>query len=172
MKRIYIYVIPKNRLKCIPWLNPSSGLFQSSQVDHVLRQKQGLFQCIGYVAGFAFLEVPNGRVQQEWSSIQLKWRIPCWNSRVTLSYHLCTRTLGRGLSLHPFGDFCPFLGFKLFGRNNFAFFGYFLHLFIPLPFFVCLIGRKVGGLVWIATSGVDLPACDSSSSIRLVFFFL
>lgn len=42
---------------------------------------------------------------------------------------------------HPFSNLRPFLGFKLFGRHYFAFLGYLLPLFIPLPFLVCLFRR-------------------------------
>lgn len=42
----------------------------------------------------------------------------------------------------PFGNLRPFLGFKLFGRHYFAFLGYLLPLFIPLPFLVCLFRRE------------------------------
>ena len=144
------------------------------EVSHVHGQKQGLLHCISHIPSCIPLEVSNGSILKERSSIHLYSWGPDRGCNLVVNPFI---SLGGWSCLHCTGLLGHLLVLNLSGGG-----GWFFSpsiAFFPLSsiFLYWLAGSTrrgwvsggVGSLVWGVFLGTSLPGWDSSKSKRLTF---
>ena len=121
------------------------------QVSHISRQQQSLCHGVGHISILPLLEVPNGRIAGQRSSVQHYGRGPSWNFSLVVTPPIHNSSFTRRSCLHDPGMFAPFMGPDFLGWKVLSL----LHHLLSL-------------LVWTTFLGMLPLAWDSNRSRRLV----